>query len=172
MAAVLDYLQGRGVTFQVIPHPAAETPAEEATAIGVDPSEVSKTLALVSGIDIVLAVVPASERLDLRLIRTAMGDEHARLATEDELRLAFPDFELGTLPPLGLMLEAAMYVDPAVMERETVVFASGRRTQSIRIRTDDLFRGDPIVVTSLTKRGKRGEDLVVEVEEPADVFDA
>jgi Ala-tRNA(Pro) deacylase len=171
MAAVLDYLQGRGVTFQVIPHPAAESPAEEARAIGVDASEVAKTLALVSGLDMVLAVVPASGRLDTRLIRKAIGDEHARLATEEELRLAFPDFELGTLPPLGLMLEVAMYVDPAIMERETVVFASGRRTQSIRIRTEDLFRGDPIVVTQLTKRGKHGQDLVVEIDEPAEILD-
>jgi hypothetical protein len=52
------------------------------------------------------------------------------------------------------------------------VFASGRRTQSIRIRTEDLFRGDPIVVTPLTKGGKHGKDLVVEIEERAEVFEA
>jgi Ala-tRNA(Pro) deacylase len=168
MSVVLDYLQGRGVTFQVIPHATAETPMDEAHAIGVDPGEVAKTLALLTNDDLVVAVVPASEKLDSRLIRKAIGDEHARLATEEELRLAFPSFELGTLPPLGLLLEVAMYVDPAVMEQETIVFASGRRTQSIRIRTEDLFRGDPIVLTPLTKKGK---DRVVQVDEPAEVFE-
>jgi Ala-tRNA(Pro) deacylase len=168
MSVVLDYLQGRGVTFQVIPHATAETPMDEAHAIGVDPGEVAKTLALLTNDDLVVAVVPASEKLDSRLIRKAIGDEHARLATEEELRLAFPSFELGTLPPLGLLLEVAMYVDPAVMEQETIVFASGRRTQSIRIRTEDLFRGDPIVLTPLTKKGK---DRVVQVDEPAEAFE-
>ncbi len=168
MSVVLDYLQGRGVTFQVIPHATAESPMDEAHAIGVDPGEVAKTLALLTNDDLVVAVVPASEKLDSRLIRKAIGDEHARLATEEELRLAFPSFELGTLPPLGLLLEVAMYVDPAVMEQETIVFASGRRTQSIRIRTEDLFRGDPIVLTPLTKKGK---DRVVQVDEPAEAFE-
>jgi hypothetical protein len=42
----------------------------------------------------------------MRRIRAAIADEHARLASEEELRRAFPDYELGTLPPLGLLLES------------------------------------------------------------------
>jgi prolyl-tRNA editing enzyme YbaK/EbsC (Cys-tRNA(Pro) deacylase) len=33
----------------------------------------------------VLVVLPAARRLDLRLVREAVGDNHARLATEEEL---------------------------------------------------------------------------------------
>jgi hypothetical protein len=52
------------------------------------------------------------------------------------------------------------------MQRETIVFASGRKTQSIRIRVEDVFAGDTVVVTPLTKPGKQ---RVVQVNEPADV---
>jgi len=61
-----------------------------------------------------------------------------------------------------------MYVDPALIERETIVFPAGRNTQAIRIRTDDLFRGDPIVVTPLTRRQP---DQVVKVEETAEIVE-
>ncbi len=59
-----------------------------------------------------------------------------------------------------------MYVDSSLMQRETIVFASGRKTQSIRIRVEDVFAGDTVVVTPLTKPGKQ---RVVQVNEPADV---
>ena len=167
MAAVLDYLQGRGVTFQVIPHAAASSAEEAATIIGVDPAEMANTVALIEGLDVSLAVIPASDRLDPGAIETAIG-ERARPADVDEIRHAFPDVEPGALPPLGLLLRVPMYVDPALIERETIVFPAGRNTQAIRIRTDDLFRGDPIVVTPLTRREP---DQVVKVEETAEVLE-
>jgi len=167
MAAVLDYLQGRGVTFQVIPHAAASSAEEAATIIGVDPAEMANTVALIEGLDVSLAVVPASDALDPGTIATAIG-ERARPADLEEIRHAFPDVEPDALPPLGLMLHVPMYVDPALIERETIVFPAGRNTQAIRIRTDDLFRGDPIVVMPLTRRQP---DQVVKVEETAEIVE-
>jgi Ala-tRNA(Pro) deacylase len=167
MAAVLDYLQGRGVTFQVIPHPAASSPEEAASIIGVDPAEMANTVALIEALDVSLAVIPASDLLDPMAIAAAIGDR-ARPADEDEIRHAFPDFEPGALPPLGLLLNVPMYVDPALIDRETIVFPAGRNTQAIRIRTEDLFRGDPIVVTPLTRREP---DQVVKVDEAAEIVE-
>ncbi|MFL5738295.1 MAG: aminoacyl-tRNA deacylase [Actinomycetota bacterium] len=167
MAAVLDYLQGRGVTFQVIPHASASSAEEAATLIGVDPAEMANTVAMIEGLDVSLAVIPASDRLDPRAVAAAIGDR-ARPADPDEIRHAFPDIQPRALPPLGLLLHVPMYVDPALYERETIVFPAGRSTQSIRIRTEDLFRGDPIVVTPLTRREP---DQVVKVEEAVEILD-
>jgi Ala-tRNA(Pro) deacylase len=167
MAAVLDYLQGRGVTFQVIPHAAASTAEEAATIIGVDPAEMANTVAMIEGTDVSLAVIPASDAFDPSAVAAAIG-ERARPADEDEIRHAFRDVDPSALPPLGLLLNVPMYVDPALIERETIVFPAGRNTQSIRIRTEDLFRGDPIVVTPLTRRQP---DRVVKVEETAEIVE-
>jgi prolyl-tRNA editing enzyme YbaK/EbsC (Cys-tRNA(Pro) deacylase) len=112
-------------------------------------------------------VIPASDALDPGAIAAAIGDR-ARPADEDEIRHAFPDVEPGALPPLGLLLNVPMYVDPALIDRDTIVFLAGRNTQAIRIRTDDLFRGDPIVVTPLTRRQPH---QVVTVEETAEILE-
>ncbi len=150
MTAVLEYLQGRGVPFQVIPHQQTATSLAEAHLLGIPEDEVAKTIVVVASYGHALMVIPASRRLDLELVRDAVKDPEARLATERELQKAFPDYELGAIPPLGLFLLAPMYVDPSVMERESITFAAGRQDVSIRMSTGNLFRDDPVVITALT----------------------
>ncbi|HWC43700.1 MAG TPA: YbaK/EbsC family protein, partial [Actinomycetota bacterium] len=85
MSLVTDYLADRGVGFQVLPHRRALTSLQEARELGVAADEVLKTVALWTEGKYVLAVVPASRRLALRLVRDALEDSAARLATEAEL---------------------------------------------------------------------------------------
>jgi Ala-tRNA(Pro) deacylase len=61
-----------------------------------------------------------------------LGDNHARLANEEELGRDFPDYQLGALPPLGALVGANVYVDPEVLGRDTVVFAAGTQTESVK----------------------------------------
>jgi Ala-tRNA(Pro) deacylase len=150
MAHVMDYLQGRGVTFTVIPHAKAPTAVGEAHALHLPEDLVAKTVVVIANYGPALMVIPASRRLDLTLATEAVGDPDARLATERELQRQFPDYELGALPPLSMMLLAPMYADPAVSERDEIVFAAGRQDVSIRMSTHDLFGTDPVVITPLT----------------------
>ncbi len=150
MARVLDYLQGRGVTFTVIPHRKAPTAVGEAHTMGISEDEIAKTVVVVANYGPALMVIPASLKLDMELVKQAVGDPEVRLATERELEKQFPDYELGALPPLSMLLLAPMYVDPAVADRGEIVFAAGRQDLSIRMKTADLFGTDPIVVTPLT----------------------
>ena len=93
----------------------------------------------------------APVRLDLRLAREAVGDHAARLASEDELQRSFSECELGALPPLGSLLGAPVFVDPEVLEHDTVIFAAGIQTQSIKARCADLFRGEEVQVIPVTR---------------------
>jgi Ala-tRNA(Pro) deacylase len=149
MSYVFDYLQGRGAVFTVIPHPDAET-AAGAHALPFSEEEVVKTVVVMADFGPALMVVPASRRLDLELAGEATADPAVRPATERELEHAFPDYQIGALPPLSMLLLAPMFVDPAVAERETIVFAAGRQDVSIRMATRDLFGTDPVVITPLT----------------------
>jgi prolyl-tRNA editing enzyme YbaK/EbsC (Cys-tRNA(Pro) deacylase) len=79
-----------------------------------------------------------------------VGDPEIRLATERELERQFPDYELGALPPLSMLLLAPMYIDPVVAERDTIVFAAGRQDVSIKMSMKDLIGTDPVVVAPLT----------------------
>lgn len=151
-------LEKRGVTFEASSHPETYTSVDEARALGIAADEVLKAVMLNTASGYRLAVVPASRRLDMKLVEKALGDKHARLATEQELELDFPGYELGALPPLGSLLSVPTYVDPEVMEHEMIVFAAGSRTDSVKVRTKDLFRDEPVSISPLTRHPEEEEE--------------
>jgi Ala-tRNA(Pro) deacylase len=163
MSVVTEHLEQRGSVFQVIPHRQAYTSVDEARTLGIEIGEVLKTLALRTGSGYALAVIPASHRLDLHLAREALGDSRARLASEEELGRDFPDYELGALPPLGALLEAQVYVDPEVLGHDTVTFAAGTQTKSVKMQTQELFGSGGVhdrVAGQATGPGQRRSGLV------------
>ena len=91
----------------------------------------------------------------------ALEDPGARLATEAELQLDFPGYELGALPPLGSLLGVPLLVDPEVLDHELVVFAAGTETESVRVVTGEMFRDEPLAVLPLTRPdGRASEDPI------------
>ena len=117
-----------------------------------------KTLAVRTGPGYALMVIPASRRLDLHLVRDALADHQARLASEEKLGRDFAGYQLGALPPLGALLDSQVYVDPEVLEHDLVVFAAGTQTESVRMRTRELFGSEQITTVPLVKQAERGSD--------------
>jgi Ala-tRNA(Pro) deacylase len=158
MSLVTDYLTERGVVFEVVAHRRAFTSLQEARELGVAADEVLKTVAVRTRGKDVLAVVPASRRLDLRLVRESLEDPDARLASEAELQVDFPGYELGALPPLGSLLGVPLLVDPEVLRHQTVLFAAGTETESVQVTTAELFWDEPLAVLPLTRRDGRASE--------------
>jgi len=158
MSAVTEHLEQRGSAFELLAHRQAYTSTDEARALGIDAGEVLKTLAVRTGPGYVLAVIPASCRLDLHLVREALADHQARLASEEELARDFAGYQLGALPPLGALLGSQLFLDPEVLEHDLVVFAAGTQTESVRMGTRELFASEQITTVPLVKQAERGSD--------------
>src|SRR5436305_10402666 len=151
MCQLTTYLQPNGDPFEPIAHQQAYTSIDEARALGIEASEVVKTVAMRFGGGYALMAIPATCRLDMHLVQEAVGDRHVRLATEEELLRDFPGFELGALPPLGSLLGAPLYVDQEVPRHETVVFAAGSQTESVQLKTADLLQHEQVTTLPLIK---------------------
>jgi Ala-tRNA(Pro) deacylase len=127
------------VPHELIPHRRTETAADEATALGVPAYEVAKTIVLVTSDGYVRAVLPASKRLDLHKARRLLRDKKARLATEAELTVAYPTFELGAVPPFAGPVGDRVVVDKRLAFVDSVVFEAGSHSESVRLKTTDLL---------------------------------
>ena len=103
MADVTGVLDEAGIDYEVLEHAHTERAADEAAALGVAPEEVAKTLVLATPGGNVRAVLPASERVDFGKVAELVGTGKKRvhLASEDDLKRDYPDFDLGTVPPFG-----------------------------------------------------------------------
>ena len=62
----------------------------------------------------------------------------ADLASEHVLAGAYPQFELGAVPPVGGPGHDLVLMDEGLRESEWVVFEAGTHEHSVRIKTADL----------------------------------
>jgi Ala-tRNA(Pro) deacylase len=136
---LVELLEEASVAYELIGHPRTTTARAEARALGLDPAEVAKTVILTSPGGFVRVVLPASERLDLEKAKAILGTD-VRLATEQELAGAYPDFELGAVPPLGGGAGDRVLIDQSLHERPSLVLEAGTHEQSVRLGTADLER--------------------------------
>jgi Ala-tRNA(Pro) deacylase len=152
MADLTNVLDQAGVEYDLLPHPHTERAADEAQALGLPPSAVAKTLVLAAPGGYVRAVLPASERLDLRKVREHVeGGKSIHLASEDELARDYSDFELGAVPPFGGPSRDRVLVDVRLAEQHAVVLEAGSHEQSVRLETADLLKLTEAEVVDICK---------------------
>lgn len=142
VADLTKVLDDAGAEYEVLHHGHTERAVEEAEALGLDAAEVAKTLIAHTPEGHVRALVPASERIDMRKLREAVGGskDDVQLATEAEMAQDYPEFSLGAVPPLGGTRSDPVIVDRRLAEHEWLVFEAGTHDDSIRVRTEDLLR--------------------------------
>jgi Ala-tRNA(Pro) deacylase len=139
-AELVDVLREAGVEFELLPHPRTETARGEAVALGVMPQTVAKTIVVCDDAGArVRAVIPASSRLVLADVAKAVGAKTVALVHEEDLIDAYPNFELGAVPPFGGPEGELAVVDRRLAEYEHVVLEAGVHDASLRLRTDDLL---------------------------------
>jgi Ala-tRNA(Pro) deacylase len=83
-------------------------------------------------------VLEAVDRLDLGKARAVLGTPEVTLASEVELVGAYPEFELGAVPPVGGAYDRVL-VDERVFDNSFILLDAGTHGESIRLRTGDLL---------------------------------
>jgi Ala-tRNA(Pro) deacylase len=136
--ALVEALKREHVSYELVPHHRTETAMAEAKALHVDPHRVAKTLILRTPFGYIRAVLRAVDRLDLEKARFALDTAEVELASEVDLVGAYPEFELGAVPPVGGAYDRVL-VDQRVFDGAFVLFEAGTHDESIRLRTGELL---------------------------------
>ena len=110
-----------------------------ATALGVDPARLFKTLvARVDGA-LTVAVVPVSGHLDLKALATAAGGRKAAMADPADAERS-SGYVVGGISPLGQRKALPTVVDDSALEFPTVLVSAGRRGLQVELSPADLVR--------------------------------
>jgi Ala-tRNA(Pro) deacylase len=143
-----EFLDRHGVRYVSIRHSPAYTAQEIAALAHIPGKELAKTVMVKVDGRLAMAVVPASEHVELGLLRSAIGAEMVELATEAEFQDRFPDCEPGAMPPFGNLYGLRVYSSDDLAEDETIAFNAGTHTELIRMPYRDFQRlVGPTVVT-------------------------
>jgi Ala-tRNA(Pro) deacylase len=135
-------LDDAGARYERLTHVRTESAVAEAEALGIASADVAKTLVVRTPGGYVRAVLPASERIDLRKLREVRGGgkKQVHLASEEDLARDYPEFDLGAVPPIGGGRRDPVVIDSRLAERDSLVLEAGSHEESVRIATGDLLR--------------------------------
>jgi Ala-tRNA(Pro) deacylase len=140
LAAVTEFLEREGVPYEVVEHEPTQTAAAEARAAGVPAADVAKTVVLRDQEGLRLAVIPASERLDLHKAKEALRSRGLRLVTEQEMAEEFDAVEVGAVPPFGSMFNALELLDERLLEHDRVLCSGGDHEHAVLVDPRDVVR--------------------------------
>jgi len=127
-----EYLDSAGVDYELVEHTYSSTSMQAAQAAHVPGDRLAKSVLLEDEYGYVLAVIPATHRLEL-------GDVHRRLnrmvglATERELADVFADCEEGAVPPLGRPYGVEVIIDESLAWQPDVYFEAGDHTDLVHL---------------------------------------
>jgi Ala-tRNA(Pro) deacylase len=135
-----ELLDSQGVKYLTISHSPAYTAQEVAASAHVAGKEMAKTVVVKLDGKVAMAVLPASDRVDLHRLEEAAGATEVELADEQEFKALFPECELGAMPPFGNLYGMEVFVADSLSEDEQIAFNAGTHTELIRMSYRDYER--------------------------------
>jgi len=146
-----DFLEREGVKFETIVHPTTYTAQETAQAAHVPGKDFAKTVIVNVDGKLAMAVLRASEKLDLAQLKKTAGAKHVRLGLESEFEKSFPGCEPGAMPPFGNLYGMEVFISNTLAADEKIAFNAGSHAELIRIGYRDFERlVRPILATLST----------------------
>ena len=110
---------------------------EAASALGLDPARVFKTL--VASVDgrLVVAIVPVTGELSLKALARAVGGSRAAMADRGDAERA-TGYVAGGISPIGQRRRLPTVLDETALRHATVFVSAGRRGLDLEIAPTDL----------------------------------
>jgi Ala-tRNA(Pro) deacylase len=129
---VRTFLRDEDLDYARVMHREAFTAQGVAAASRVPARETAKTIIVRdAGGRYLMAVVPATCRLDVDALTRASGHPGLALATEAEVERLFPDCEPGAVPPFGNMYDIPTFVDACLADGPEIYFPIGSRQETL-----------------------------------------
>lgn len=138
--ALCEFLDRNRIKYVVISHSPAHTAQEIAASAHIPGRVMAKTVIVKLDGRLAMAVLPASEMVDLELLADAAFARQAELADEEEFGDRFPDCQLGAMPPFGNLYGMDVYVAESLAEDDEIAFNAGSFTELVRMAYPDYAR--------------------------------
>jgi len=134
------YLDDNTIKYVSIIHSQAYTAQQTAESAHVPGKEMAKTVMVKINNELVMLVLPASEKVDLDLVKGAFHTDSVQLASEPEFKDRFPNCETGAMPPFGNLYGMPVYVEEALARNTDIAFNAGSHTELIKLSWQDYNR--------------------------------
>ena len=135
-----DFLDREHVKYVIMTHSVAFTAQEVAASAHLPGREIAKTVVFWMDGAMAMAVLPGSRMIDFTLLKKAMGARDVEIAAESEFNDAFPECELGAMPPFGHFFDMKTFVDASLAEDKNIAFNAGTHRDLVQMSYEDFVR--------------------------------
>ncbi len=133
-----EYLDEKKVRYEVSSHREAFTAQDIAAALHVPGQKLAKVVMIKSGERFMMAVLPATWKIDMEKMKKVLKNTDVRLATENEFKDLFPACDVGAMPPFGNLYNLDVYVDKSLTEDREIVFNAGTHVDTVNMNYQDF----------------------------------
>jgi Ala-tRNA(Pro) deacylase len=135
-----EFLDSRGVKYEVTPHREAFTSQEIAAASHVSGKAMAKVVIVKRGTGMVMAVLPAACKVGTDRLEKIFGTPGVTIAREHEFAGLFPDCDTGAMPAFGNLYGLEVYVDEELAKVPRIVFQAGNHHELVTMDFADFAR--------------------------------
>lgn len=135
-----NFLDERHVAYTTLIHDRAVTAQATAHAAHVRQRHFAKTVMLKIEGELAMLVMPAAYRVHLTRLSRALAGREVEIAHELEFKTAFPDCELGAMPPFGNLYGMPVYVDSRLALEPEITFNAGSHTDLVQMPYTEFAR--------------------------------
>ena len=133
-----EYLDKNGVKYMTINQSIAYTAQDIAASACIPGKELAKAVIFKADGKMMMAVLPASQKINFDLLKKSIGKGDITLAIENEFRSLFPECEIGAMPPFGNLYNMEVVVADTFAKNTEIAFNSGSHSELIRMSYTDF----------------------------------
>jgi Ala-tRNA(Pro) deacylase len=130
---LINLLDQNKIHYTVISHSDTYTSAATGAVTHIPGRAIAKTVMVRVNGEPAMSVIPGSRHLDLNSLKKELGTKEVQLMSELEFASAFPDCDIGAMPPLGVLYKLPVYVDERLSREGEIVFNAGSHHELVRL---------------------------------------
>jgi len=133
---VIEYLEAHGIPYRRRPHARAVSGSELAQSLHTTGYRVAKTVIVSREGELVMAVLPVADRVDLGRLGEMLGAQ-VTFVSENDFTPAFAGCEPGAEPPFGKLYGMPVVLDDTLIDADRFIVRAGSHRESLEMSVRD-----------------------------------
>lgn len=130
-------LKQNHIPYDIILHSQSYTSMQTAQAAHIKGKEFAKTIMVNVDGRMIMAVLPAYYRVDLKRVKEAYGAKDVSIASEEEFAYLFKDSSIGAMPPMGNLYGMEVAMDEEMKEDLYIAFNACNHEEIFKMKFKD-----------------------------------
>lgn len=136
---LLSYLDKAKIGYKIVRHKTVYTAYDAAQTLGVKLGEIAKTLVIKADKIYLLAVLPASHKLDLGKLKKVVKAKKIEIAKEGMMKKIFK-IKPGAITPFGQIYKVPVYVDKSMLKVKQITAGAGTFEESVVMTAKNFLK--------------------------------